>query len=80
MLALFSRRMNRENAALRWLSDRSFAVYVLHPPVLVALTMAYRTLPQDPVLLAALLTVTGLAVSFALADLARRTPGLRAIL
>ena len=80
MLALFSRRMNRESAALRWLSDRSFAVYVLHPPVLVALTMAYRTLPQNPILLAALLTVSGVAVSFVLADGARRMPGLRAIL
>jgi len=80
MLALFSRCLNYENASFRWLSDRAFGVYVLHPPVLVALTMAYRTLPQNPVLLTALLTITGLAISFVLADGARRTPGLRAIL
>ncbi len=48
--------------------------------MLVALTMAFRALPQQPYLLAALLTVTGLAVAYALADLARRVPGLRAIL
>ncbi len=80
LLALFSRRVNRENAVLRWMSDRAFGVYLLHTPVLVALTMAFRALPQNPELLAALLTVTGLAGSYFLADLAFRTPGLRRIL
>lgn len=80
LLALFSTRMNRETAPLRWLADRSFAVYVLHAPILVALFMLYRALPQNPYVLAALLTITGLVVSYAVADLARRLPGLRAIL
>jgi glucans biosynthesis protein C len=80
LLALFSRCMNRESPALRWLSDRAFGVYVLHPPMLVALTMAYSALPHDPILLASLLTVTGLAASFAVSAAAHRTPGLRAIL
>jgi peptidoglycan/LPS O-acetylase OafA/YrhL len=80
LLALFSRRFNRDGPILRWLADRSFAVYVLHAPVLIALMMAFRSLPQIPLALAVLLTLTGLAVSYALADLARRVPGLRAIL
>lgn len=80
LLALFARRFNRDGPVLRWLADRSFAVYVLHPPVLIALMMAYRALPQVPLALAVLLTLTGLAASYALADLARRVPGLRAIL
>jgi glucan biosynthesis protein C len=80
LLALFLKRMNRDGAVLRWMSDRAFGVYVLHPPVLVGLAMVYGSLPPHPMLLAALLTVTGLAVSFALSDLARRIPGLRAIL
>jgi glucans biosynthesis protein C len=80
LLALFSRKMNRETVPLRWLADRSFAVYVLHAPVLVALFMLCRALPQNPFALAALLTVAGLVISFAVADLARRLPGLRAIL
>lgn len=80
LLALFSKKMNRETAALRWLADRSFAVYVLHAPVLIALFMLYRPLPQNPFVLAPLLTITGLVVSYAVADLARRVPGLRTIL
>lgn len=80
LLALFSTKLNRETAPLRWLVDRSFAVYVLHAPVLVALFMVFRVLPQNPFVLAALLTITGLLASYAVADLARRVPGLRTIL
>ncbi len=80
LLTFFSARMNRETVFLRWLADRSFAVYVFHTPVLVALFMLYRTLPQSLLILPALLTVTGLAASYAIADLARRVPGLRSIL
>jgi surface polysaccharide O-acyltransferase-like enzyme len=77
---LFSHKLDRIRPAFAWMVDRSFAVYVLHPPVLVALTMLYRSLPQNPFALAALLTVTGLVASFIVADLARRMPVLRQIL
>lgn len=80
LLALFSSKFNFDTPALRWLADRSFAVYVLHAPVLVALMMLFRALPQNPYLLAALLTFTGLLASYLLADLARRLPGFRSIL
>lgn len=79
-LALFARRFDTDSRPLRWLADRSFAVYVLHAPVLVALAMLFRVLPYQLYGLVVLLTVTGLAISYALADLARRVPGLRAIL
>ncbi len=42
--------------------------------------MLFRALPQNMYVLVALLTVTGLTVSFILADIARRLPGLRRIL
>ena len=79
-LALFSRRGPADPPAWRWLGDRSFAVYVLHAPVLVALAMLFRKLPYQLYGLVALLTLTGLAISYLLADVARRIPGLRAIL
>ncbi len=80
LLALFSSKLNFETPFLRWLADRSFGVYVLHAPVIIALFILFRALPQNPYVLAALLTVTGLLVSYLVADLARRTPGLRSIL
>lgn len=79
-LALFSRRCNTDSRPLRWLADRSFGVYVLHAPVIIALAMLYRALPYHLYGLVVLLTVTGLVASYALADFARRIPGLRSIL
>ena len=79
-LALFSRRLNADTPVGRWLGDRAFAVYVLHAPVLVALAMLFRKLPYHLYGLMALLTLIGLAISYVFADLARRIPGLRAIL
>ena len=79
-LALFSRRGNNDSRAQRWLADRSFGVYVLHAPVLVALAILFRALPYHLYGLVVLLTIAGLVVSYGLADLARRIPGFRAIL
>lgn len=80
LLVLFSRKMNFESALSRWLAERSFAVYVLHAPVLVALAILFRALPQNPYALVALLTLTGLLASYLVADLFRRLPGMRTIL
>lgn len=79
-LALFARRFDRDSRLLRWMAERSFAVYVLHAPVLVGLAMLFRALPYHLYGLVVLLTATGLIVTYALADVARRIPGLRAIL
>lgn len=79
LLAVFSRKLNFERPWLRWLADRSFGVYLFHAPILVALTMLFRALPQNMYLLVALLTVTGWIASFIVADVAKRIPGLRAI-
>lgn len=76
----FYRRWNFAGRVATWLSNRAFAVYVLHPPVLVALTPLVRPAAVNPFVGVALLTVTGLVASFGVADLARRVPGLRNIL
>ena len=80
MLALLRSRFNRDGPMARWLSERAFAVYVLHAPVLVALTPLLRPLSAGPFAHVALLTALGLVASYVVADLARRIPGLRTIL
>ena len=60
-----------------WLSERAFAVYLLHAPVLVVLTPLLRPAVLHPFAGVALLTLTGLIASFLVADLAKRMPGLR---
>jgi hypothetical protein len=79
-LAFCSGKLDTPTALSRWLSDRSFGVYLFHPPLLVLLAMAFRPLGIDPFFKVSLLTGAGLAASLLVADLARRVPGLRAIL
>lgn len=80
LLALFARKLDRDGPALRWAADHSFGVYVFHSAVLVGLTMLFRPLlPPNVYLRIGVLTLTGLLVSFAVAALARKIPGLRRI-
>jgi peptidoglycan/LPS O-acetylase OafA/YrhL len=78
-LAFCSASLNRDTPLSRWLAQRSFGVYLLHPPILVAITIALRRLDMDSFFKVSILTGTGLAGSFLAADLARRVPGLRSI-
>jgi peptidoglycan/LPS O-acetylase OafA/YrhL len=79
-LAWFHQRCNFAGRVATWLSERAFAVYLLHAPVLVALTPLVRPAAINPFVGAGLLTLTGLGASFLIADVAKRLPGLRGIL
>ena len=79
-MAWFHQRCNPAGRRATWLSERAFAVYLLHAPVLVALTPLIRPAAINPFVGAVLLSVTGLAASFAVADVVRRVPGLRKLL
>jgi len=80
MLALFRSYFTLSSPFSRWLSDRSFAVYVLHAPVLVALTLWLRPIPGNPLAKMLMLTCLGLVASYLAADVAKRVPGLRSLL
>ncbi|HXQ81817.1 MAG TPA: acyltransferase [Opitutaceae bacterium] len=79
-LAFCSGELDKPTPLSRWLADRSFAVYLFHPVVLVLFTLALRPVSTDPFLKVSMLTAAGLTGSFIAADIARRIPGLRAIL
>ncbi len=80
LMALFSRFCGASGRVVSWFSDRAFAVYVVHTPILVALTPLLRGLGPDPAWRALVLTALGLSASFAAADLVRRVPGLGSVL
>ena len=79
-LSFCLRRLNEATPLARWLSARSFGVYLLHPVFLVLITVFLRRWPLDSFLKVSLLTGTGLALSFLASDLARRVPGIRQFL
>jgi hypothetical protein len=78
-LLLFRARMNQESTLWRWLNRRAYAVYIIHPPILVGISLLLHQWIA-PALLK--FGVTGALASIAcwlLADPLVRLPGLRRV-
>jgi glucans biosynthesis protein C len=81
LVVLFRERFNSQGPLARWMSDNSFAVYFLHPPVLIALTLAMRGMAAPKPLKFLCATVLGVAVTFlASIFIFRRIPVLKRVL
>jgi glucan biosynthesis protein C len=78
-LAFCSGKLNESTPLAKWLSDRSFGVYVFHPVFLILITVLLRPLHANAFFKVSILTGTCLVVSFLFADIARRLPGLRSL-
>lgn len=74
-MAWMSRVWSQRTAWSHWLAARSFGVYMLHAPVIIALTVLFRGNFTNPFLNALVLSVSGTVASFLLTDLVRRIPG-----
>ena len=70
----------RSNALTRRLSDDAFAVYLIHIIVIYVLQEGFEATDLSVGLRFALVSLLGLLISFLLADLLRRIPGLRSYL
>lgn len=79
LLAIYRNSFNTRGPLARALSNTAFGIYWIHPPVVIALTLALRAVAAPALLKAALLTLLTAIASFAIALLLRRTPLLRAI-
>ncbi len=77
MIALCRERWNRQSGLVAQLSASAFAVYVFHPPVLVALAQLLGPAPLGALPKAVLLSALGLPICFAVACGVRRVPLLR---
>jgi surface polysaccharide O-acyltransferase-like enzyme len=81
LLGLFRARFNQQGRRAKFFSDNAFAVYVFHPPILIAITLGMTGLHWLPALKFVLATVLCIAASFALsAGVFRKIPGLKKIL
>lgn len=75
VLVAFRTWLTRQRSFSKFMSDNAFAVYVIHPPILVGLALLMSPVALAPLVKFALLWSLGLAVSFGLAaPLARRVP------
>jgi glucans biosynthesis protein C len=81
LVVLYRDHFNRQGRASQFLSDNAFAVFVFHPPVLIAITRLMHDLPASPGLKFLAATVLGATATFLLAAfVVRRIPLLRAVL
>jgi glucans biosynthesis protein C len=77
LIGVFREKLNLQSRIQKYLSDNSFPAYVFHAPVLIAVSVLFKGLAIHPV--AKFLVVSAIAVpmSFAVADLVRRSGFLR---
>jgi surface polysaccharide O-acyltransferase-like enzyme len=77
----YRRVFNRQGRLATLLSENAFAVYLFHPPAIIALAILLHEAAVPPLLKAALLTVAAAFVTFSFAALVlRRIPLLQRIL
>jgi surface polysaccharide O-acyltransferase-like enzyme len=79
LLVVFRRWANRAGALWSELSRNQFAVYVLHAPLVVGLTILLMGVPIYPLLRLLLAIAIGLPLCFTVARLVRRIPASRVI-
>lgn len=81
LIALFREKVNVQGRIARLLSANAFAVYLFHPPILIALALALSPLAAPAVAKFLLLTAAGVLACFAAAEYVfRRIPLLNRIL
>jgi fucose 4-O-acetylase-like acetyltransferase len=80
LLLVFRRWMNRPSALWGWLSRRAYAVYVIHPPVLVGAALLMRGWVAPPLIKFGVVGLLACVACWLLADALVRLPGLRRVL
>jgi len=81
LLVVFRDRFNREGPLARFLSENAFAVYVFHPPILIALSLALHGLALGLLWKFLFLSGASLVICFLTSHyVLRRVPALRRIL
>ncbi len=78
---LYREKFNTNGTVAKVLTDNAFAVYVLHPPVLIALSLVLQPFGAPPLVKFVVLTLLAFSATLALSALVvRRIPGLKTIL
>jgi peptidoglycan/LPS O-acetylase OafA/YrhL len=80
LLHVFTHRLETPGMIWRRLSRRAYAIYIIHPPVLVALALAWRSVAAPPAV-KFLVTGTGTCLAcYLLAGLLLKAPGAKRVL
>ncbi len=77
LIVLYRERANIRGRLTGFLADNNFGVYVFHTPILVAVSLAFRTQAAPPLAKSLVVAALVLPACFLFAALVRRLPGLR---
>jgi surface polysaccharide O-acyltransferase-like enzyme len=81
LIVLFREKFNTQGRFARFLSDNAFAVYVFHPPVLIAVTMGLHAFAGPAIIRFALASALAVVLTFLASEFVlRRIPLLKRVL
>ena len=80
MLTFFRRFFNRQSWFGRFLAQQSYAVYLIHIPIIVFVAYGMRNIMVDSVVKFGLVSLVVLPITFMVAGLLRKIPGVTRIL
>ena len=78
-LLVFRQRMNQPSDLWAWLSRRSYAVYIIHPPVLVAIALLLHGWAAPALVKFGVTGLVACTVAWLVADPLVRLPGVRRV-
>ncbi len=78
-LLVFRARMNQPSAFWNWLNRRAYAVYIIHPPVLVGISLLMHGWAAPALVKFGVVGLLSCAATWLLADPLVRLPGLRRV-
>ena len=79
LLLVFRAKMNQPSAFWNWLNRRAYAVYIIHPPVLVSIAMLLHGWMVPALVKFAVVGPVACAATWLLSDPLVRLPGLRRV-
>jgi peptidoglycan/LPS O-acetylase OafA/YrhL len=79
-ITFFRRFFNKDSGFGRFLSQQSYAVYIIHPPIIVFLAFALSGIVLGSFLKFGLLTVIVIPTCFVVAYIIRKIPGVSRVL
>ena len=80
LVVLFRERLDRQNGFLKDLAASTYAVYLFHVPVLVALQYGLAHASLGPLIKFLVVTLLAVPITFAMSSAHRRVPLARSIL
>jgi surface polysaccharide O-acyltransferase-like enzyme len=80
IIYFFRKKFNHQNKFTKTLSSSSYAVFMIHPMIIVPLSYSLIKLDLHPLIKFLVVSVTGVPLSFLIGSLIRKIPFLRKIL